>query len=164
MKKVLCILLVTLSLFFTGCETLKGTDALIEKAREVIPVAEADTVEIRYAGLNAKGDSSLHWFISGNEYQSHYYLPMVCTVVGKNEYRFERVHKPLERGTDIVVFQWQGGYSFLVNNERCKAIRITDHSGTKNVNIKDDSYPFVYYNDTIPSEYVFLDADGEKMH
>lgn len=76
-------------------ETLKDTDELIEKAREEIPLAHAEEMEIRYAWVSSKEDSALIWFISGNEYQAHYYLPMECTLRDENEYKFERVHKPI---------------------------------------------------------------------
>lgn len=158
------ILVLSMAIALCGCQkTLKGTDALIEKAREEIPVADAENIDIAYAGLCGKEDLALIWFVSGNEYQAHYYLPMECKVVGKDEYTFERVCKPLERGMDIVVLEWQGGYSFLVNNPNCKTIRITDNSGTQDITIEKDVYPFVYYNDLLPSEYLFLDAEGNEI-
>lgn len=143
--------------------TLEGTDALIEKAREEIPVADSENIDINYAGLCAKEDSALIWFISGNEYQSHYYLPMECKIVGKDAYTFERVYKPIERGIDIAVLQWQGGYAFLVNNPDCKTIRITDNTGTHDISIEKDAYPYIHFNNLIPSEYFFLDADGKVI-
>ena len=158
------ILVLSMAIALCGCQkTLKGPDALIEKAREEIPVADAENIDMAYAGLCGKEDLALIWFVSGNEYQAHYYLPMECKVVGKDEYTFERVCIPLERGVDIVVLEWQGGYSFLVNNPNCKTIRITDNSGTQDIAIEKDVYPFVYYNDLLPSEYLFLDAEGNEI-
>lgn len=165
MKRFVALLLASICvLALAGCQkTFKGTDDLIEKAREEIPVADAENIDIAYAGLCGKDDLALIWFISGNEYQAHYYLPMGCKVVGKDEYTFERVCKPLDRGMDIVVLEWQGGYSFLVNNPNCKTIRITDNSGTQDIEIEKDVYPFVYYNDLLPSEYLFLDVEGNEI-
>ena len=165
MKKACALLLVICLLFaLSGCQkVMNGTDDLIEKAREIIPVADAENIEITYAGLIGDDEDALIWFVSGNEYQAHYYLPMECTVVGKDEYTFERVYKPVERGLDIVVLEWQGGYSFLVNNPNCKTIRITDNSGIQDIAIEKDVYPFVYYNDLLPSEYLFLDAEGNEI-
>ncbi len=43
---------------------------------EEIPVADADTIDIRMVGSVEKEDgNSLIWFMSGNENQAHYYLP-----------------------------------------------------------------------------------------
>ena len=165
MKKIINYLLITtLFVSLCGCQkTLKGTDALIEKAREEIPIADAENSEINYAGLCSKDDSALIWFISGNEYQAYTYLPMECNVVGKDEYTFERTYKPMDRGEDIAVLEWKGGYSFLINNPDCKTIRIIDNSGTHDIAIEKDVVPFVYYHALLPNEYYFLDKDGNQL-
>ena len=167
MKKLLSIFMIAAYLFaLCGCrETLKGTDALIEKAREEMPIADAENTEIVYAGLCAKDDSALIWFVSGNEYQAHTYLPMECDIVGKNEYQFVRTYNPMDRGMDIAVLQWNGGYSFIVNNINCKTIRIIDNSGTHDIAIEKDAYPLVFYNDLLPNEfeYYFLDENGNEL-
>ena len=103
------------------------------------------------------------WFVSGNEYQAHYYLPMECKIVGKDAYTFVHEHKPIDRGTDIVALLWNDGYAFLVNNPKCTTIRITDILGTRDISIKEGAYPFVYYNELLPSEYYFLDAEGKEI-
>ena len=103
------------------------------------------------------------WFVSGNEYQAHYYLPMECKIVEKDAYTFVHEHKPIDRGTDIVALQWNGGYAFLVNNPKCTTIRITDILGAHDISIKEGAYPFVYYNELLPSEYYFLDAEGKEI-
>lgn len=166
MNKILLLLLaLILSFSLVGCQKkLKSTDALIDKAREEIPIADAENSDIRYAGLCVKNQAALMWFVSGNEYQGHYYLPMECTIVGEDEYTFEHVYKPMDRGMDIAVLQWKDGYSFLVNNPDCKTIRITDDEGTRDVVIEDAAYPYIMYNEICPSEYVFLDADGNEIH
>ena len=65
---------------------MHGTDDLIEKAREIIPVADAENIEIAYAGLIGDDEDALIWFVSGNEYQAHNYLPMECKIVGKDTF------------------------------------------------------------------------------
>ena len=50
-------------------------------------------------------DKVLIWFVLGNEYPTHDYLPMKCIVVGKDTYRFNQIFKPIEFGTDIAVLQ-----------------------------------------------------------
>lgn len=148
----------------TGCSrSLQGTDELIEKAREEIPIAEADTMEIQYAGLCGKEDLALIWFISGNEYQAHYYLPMECEVVGPDEYKYVRTYKPMDRGADIAVLQWENGYCFLINNPECKTIRVTTQEVTEDIVIEKDAYPYLYYHDFVPEEYLFLDEEGNEI-
>lgn len=164
MKKVVSILLIfILMLSFSGCRsTLKDKDDLIEKAREVIPISDAESIDIQYVGQCTKEDLALIWFVSGNEYQAHYYLPVECTI-SENGYIFERTYKPMEKGMDIVALQWQEGYVFLVNNPLCTTIRITDSDGTRNISIEKDSYPYIVFNEHIPSKYLFLDADGREI-
>ena len=164
MKKIMLVIFTCALFMLCGCQkTLKGTDALIEKAREEIPVSNADTISIEYAGMCVEDDSALVWFISGNENQAHYYLPMECNVVGKNEYTFNRVYEPMHRGDDIAVLEWKGGYAFLINNLKCKTIRITDNTGTHDIAIEKNAYPFIYYNNLRPHEYVFLDENGNEL-
>ena len=70
MKKLFALLLVICLLFsLSGCQkVMRGTDDLIEKAREIIPVADAENIEITYAGLIGDDEDALIWFVSGNEY------------------------------------------------------------------------------------------------
>ena len=152
--------------FLTGCaRTYHGTDELTEKAREEFPISEADTTEVRYAGMIGKGDKAIAWFISGSEYQYHCYLPMEIGIKGNAaEYTFIRTLKPMDRGLDIAVLQWDRGYCFLINNSECSCVRITDNSGTHEVAIEKDEYPFVFYNELLPSEYYFLDKNGNVIH
>ncbi|MGD9566812.1 MAG: hypothetical protein AB7V48_00570 [Sedimentibacter sp.] len=165
MKKMMSILFIFILTFsLAGCQkTIKGTDELIEKAREEIPVSDADTIKMKYAGVVGKDDTALIWFVSGSEYQANYYLPMECNVVGKDEYTFVCTYKPMERGEDIAVLEWKDGYCFLINNPNCSTVKITDNTGTHEIDIVKDSYPYLFYNELIPSEYIFLDADGNEL-
>ena len=165
MKKVLLFLSLMCCCFaLLGCQnTIKGTDALIGKAREVIPVSDAETIDLEYVGMIANNEYALLWFVSGNEFQSHYYLPMECKIVGKDEYVFERIYEPMDRGQDIVVLEWLNGYAFLVNNPKCKTVRVVDNNGTRDYVIEKDVYPFIFYNSQIPSKYVFLDEIGNEI-
>lgn len=150
-----------------GCSsTLTAPDELIEKARAEIPVSDAESIDIQIVSSIEKEDgNSLIWFMSGNESQAHYYLPMECVLKDSDEYEFVRVGKPFERGTDIVVYEWQNGYAFLVNNKNCKSVQITDGTGTHTVEItEENTYPFTFYQEVIPSEYSFLDASGNELN
>ncbi len=165
MKKLITIvLLLTFVLSFAGCSsTIKGTEELIEKAREELPVSNADTIALKYAGLCGRDDKALIWFVSGNAYQAHYYLPIEFRVAGKDEYTFVQSYKPVERGMDIAVLEWKGGYSFIINNPNCVAVRITDDSGTHETAIEKSAYPYVFYHALLPTEYVFIGKDGNEM-
>ena len=153
------------SLSLAGCQkTLKGTDALVEKARAEIPIADAEHTEIRYAGQCAQEDDALLWFISGNEYQAHSYLPMECTAVGEEEYVFVRSYRPLPRGgRDIVALQWKRGLALFINDPRCTAVRLSDGEGTRLFSIGAEEYPYILYSETLPSRYQFFDAEGNEL-
>ena len=60
MKKAFALLFVFCLLFtLLGCQkVMKGTDDLIEKAREIIPVSDAENIEIKYAGLIGDDDDA----------------------------------------------------------------------------------------------------------
>mgnify|MGYP007062530110 CR=1 FL=1 len=80
-KDIAVFLIITMVLSLSACgKTLKGTDGLIEKAREEIPISDSDTIDLQYAGMCGNDNRAIDWFISGNEYQKHYYLPMEVEV------------------------------------------------------------------------------------
>lgn len=165
-KRILSIALVCILCFgFVGCtKTYKGTYELIEKAREEIPISDADTIDMQYAGKSVVGDKALIWFISGNEYEGHYYLPMEVEVKGEDEYVFVRTYRPMDRrGDDIALLRWNNGYAFVINNSKCASVMIRDNTGTRKESIENKSLPYVFYNSSIPSEYVFLNKDGNEL-
>lgn len=166
MKRIICIVLACILCFsLEGCaKTYKGTDGLIEKAREEIPVSDADTADMQYGGMCAINDTALVWFISGNEYQAHYYLPMEVGIKGDAEYTYVRTYKPMSPLVDIAVLNWNRGYSFIVNNPNCVSVKITDEAGTHEEMIEKDAYPYVFYCSSVPSEYVFIDAEGNELN
>ena len=72
---VLLIMAFGMLLSFVGCQEVLSSEAeLLEKAREEMPIADAENAEIRYIGECTKGDKALLWFMSGNEFQAHHYL------------------------------------------------------------------------------------------
>lgn len=161
-KNLYAVLAAVMILTLTACgRTMKSTDDLIKKARKEIPISDADTIDIEYAGKCQNGSYSLLWFISGSEYQAHYYLPMECLEVN-GSYEFQQTFKPLNREKDIAVLLWQRSYAFLINNTECRTLRITDENGLHNIEI--DRYPFLWYNEEIPSEYLFLDENGNEIN
>lgn len=165
MGSFLCLMMV---LSLSACaKTLKGADGLIEKARKEIPISDADNIDIQYAGMCGEGDKAIAWFISGNEYQMHYYLPMEIETNGKSaEYTFVRTYKPIDdRAEDIAYIHWNDGWAFLINNPDCKSVKFTGLNEEHEEVIQNDAYPYVFYYPSGYSntEYVFLDSDGNEL-
>lgn len=167
MKRILSLVsAIVLSLALTGCgNTMTAPDGLIAKARDVIPVSDADTIDIQIVGsVEKENGNALIWFMSGNEYQSHYYLPMECVLTADDQYKYVRVGTPMERGRDIAVYEWEGGYAFLINNESCESVQITNSTGTHVIEVTGvDTAPFVFYLEDIPAEYTFQDNSGSEI-
>ena len=164
---VLCLLCLCIAVpavtVFGG--VIEGEEGLIEKAREEIPVADAETIELVIAGKSVDGDAELYWFKSGNEYQYHRYTPIEFTALGDDKYRFVKTYHPINRGMQICALQWNGGYSFLIDNEKCASLELTYPEVNPTVKvIPVDSVPFVYYSSVMPAEYNFLDAEGNILH
>lgn len=172
MKRIIASIAVVMAfvvgiLIYNNSNVLRGTDELIEKAREIIPVSEADTIDIAYAGTVGNGDKAIIWFISGNEYQSHYYLPMECKIVGNkaSEYKFERIYKPRNVVDDIAYILWNHSYVFLINNENCKAVEFIDGEGIVKERIEKGAYPYIitYAPKSSHFEFNFIDENGNKF-
>ncbi len=163
MKKCGLFFVLVLALVLSGCaQTYPSPDALVERVREEIPIAEADTAEIKYAGLSQNGDTALLWYISGSEQQARTYFPIECAVKGKSTYQFIRSFQiVMDRCEDVGIVQWEGRCAFCVNNPNCKAVRITDASGTYEKTV--DTYPWVFHTKGLPSVYTFLDANGSEI-
>ncbi|KIR03874.1 hypothetical protein P261_02689 [Lachnospiraceae bacterium TWA4] len=157
MKKItkfICFLVVMVSL--SACtKTYDTPEALIEKVRKEIPISNADTIQIQYAGQSKADNLALLWFISGNEYQGHSYFPVECKVNKQNNYDFIGSYESMERYEDIGIFNWNDGYSFCVNNSNCKTVRIIDSDGTHNIVLKNDEYPYVFYHKGTSFKYIF---------
>ena len=104
-----------------------GEDGLIAKARkEIKNLAEVETIDMTIAGKSTiENNKHLFWIITGNEYQMHRYYPLEVTEVKSGEYKFVRLHNGgTQRGQDIFFEYFGNGYSFVVNNPKCKGIVI----------------------------------------
>ncbi|MBD5383625.1 MAG: hypothetical protein HDR72_01330 [Ruminococcaceae bacterium] len=157
-KAMLSLAAVFLTLSITACQkTYETPEALVERARAGFSDRET---EIKYAGRCDRDTFALLWFVSGGNAQEHQYIPLECTV-RDGGLEFERSFRAMERGVDIAVLQWRDGYSFLINNESCQVLKITDDLGTHEFAV--DEYPYIWYNETLPSEYVFLDENGNEL-
>lgn len=141
---------------------VKGEEGMIATARkEIHNISEIDKIEIRIAGKSTVGDKCLVWFITGNEYQAHSYVPMEFTILQNEEFAFSHRYNGIKRGRDIYCQIWGYGYSFLVNNGKCKSIKLEGHDGIKIIPV--DSIPFVCYYFGFPGEYEFLDENGKPL-
>ena len=169
MKKLIALVLVmvcVLGMVSCSVKTYKGTDELMEKARKELPISDADTIDMQYAGMCGVDNKAIAWFISGNEYQSHYYLPMEIEIKENYaEYIFVHTHTPMmDRVNDVAMVNWNQGYAFLINNPEITTIQMTLPNGevVEEV-IQKGAIPYTFYVSFIPSEYIFIDAEGNKV-
>lgn len=137
-----------------------GEAGLIAKARkEIKNLSEVETIEMTVAGQSTiDNNRHLFWIITGNEYQKHRYYPLEVIEVESGEYKFVRLHNGgVQRGQDIFFKYFGSGYSFIINNPKCKSIMLGDTI------VPVTEIPFVYYCRFVPNEYYFLDADGNIL-
>lgn len=161
-KLIILIFAFIFTINMVGCSKIVGEEGLIAKARQEINLAEADTIEMVIAGKSTIDHTThLFWFVTGNEYQMNRPHPIEFRELKDNEYEFVHSYNPISRGQDIYALLWHDGYSFFINNEKCKTIRIDDYAGVKEIEVTE--YPFIYYNSLLPREYTFLDADGNEI-
>ncbi len=146
--------------FAAQSSKIVGEDGVIEKARkEIKNLAEVETIEMTIAGKSTIDDRRLFWIITGNEYQMHWYYPMEVIEIESGKYKFVKMYNGgHERGQDIFFEYFGSGYSFVINNPKCKSIVI----GETIVPVTE--IPFVYYCPFTPNEYCFLDADGNELN
>lgn len=166
MKRILSIVIACLFCFsLAACtKTYKGIDELMEKAREEIPISDSDTIDMQYAGMCEADGKAIVWFLSGNEYQSHYYLSMEVEIKNNGaEYAFVRTYKPMmDRTGDIA--SWNQGYAFLINDPEVKTVQATLQNGeVVEEAVQEGTVPYTFYVPFIPSEYVFLDTEGNEV-
>lgn len=168
MKRIISIIILCLFCFsLAGCaKTYKGTDELIEKARKEIPISDADTIDMQYAGMCGVDNKAIAWFISGNEYQAHYYLPMEVEIKKNGaEYTFVHTYKPMmDRAGDVAIVNWHRGYAFIINNPEVAIVRMTLENGEVIEElIQNDAIPYTFYVPSIPSEYVLLNTERNEV-
>ena len=166
MKKLLCtVLILTFLICLSACSpnTYRGTDALLQKARQELPLADAETIDLTYAGMCGAGDTAIAWFIAGNAHQSRYYLPLEVEVKpGRAEYVYLHTHKPLtDRAQDTAIAITGQGYAFLINDPAIASVRMTLQTGEMIEEIiPGKAIPYSFYVPSAPVEYLFLDAQG----
>ncbi len=147
--------------FSVQSSIILGEDGLIAKARvEIKNLAEVETIEMTVAGKSTiDNDRHLFWIITGNEYQAHRYYPLEVIEQESGEYKFVKLYNGgHERGRDIFFEYFGSGYSFVINNPKCKSIVIGETV------IPVTETPFVYYCPFAPNEYYFLDEAGNNLN
>lgn len=157
----LLVVICLIGVYVAQSSKIVGEEGLIAKARkEITNLADVETIEMTIAGKSTiDNNRHLFWIITGNEYQMHRYYPLEVIEVENGEYKFVRLHnRGTQRGQDIFFEYFGSGYSFVVNNPKCKSIVI----GETVVPVTE--IPFVYYYPFTPNEYYFLDADGNKLN
>lgn len=158
---VLLVAICLIGVFAVQSSKMAGYDGLIAKARkEIKNLAEVETIGMSVAGKSTiNNNNHLFWIITGNEYQMHRYYPLEVIELENGEYKFVKLYNGgHQRGQDIFFEYFGSGYSFIINNPKCKSIVI----GETIVPVTE--IPFVYYYPFTPYEYYFLDEDGNKLN
>ena len=166
MKKIFAVLTIILLLFILcSCHrTMYTTEDLVKQVQKEFSLSDSATNNLSLAGTCTNEPFVFLWFISGNGYPSNANYLMECSIGDNGGYVFERTYNnQITRSEDIFVQPWQSGYIFCVNNPRCTTIRITDVTGTRDISIDEGAHPFILFNKYLPSEYLFLDADGNEL-
>ena len=164
--KLLFPILCAAAVLLGGCSAGGMSEsALLERVREELTIYDAETVELRNAGAVKTDGKALFWFVTGNENQAHTYLAVECEVVGEEQYRFVKSYESMDRGEEIGVVNWNGGYCFYNNNPDCRALWYSEP--TADGEGKETTVPFVdetiIYLPFIPSEYEFLDTSNDPL-
>ena len=157
----LLVVICLIGVFAVQTSKIVGYDGLIAQARkEIKNLAEVETIEMVVAGKSTiNNNNHLFWIITGNEYQMHRYYPLEVIELENGEYKFVKLYNGgHQRGQDIFFEYFGSGYSFIINNPKCKSIMI----GETIVPVTE--IPFVYYYPFSPNEYYFLDEDGNKLN
>ena len=171
MKKTIALLLVILmAATLVGCrKTLKSDADFIRKAREVMPIENADRAVMQYAGcIRGSSTAALHWVVSGDEHENHTYLPMACERVGPAwKYTYSRSYQAIICMKDVAMLEWDGRVVFCINNTDVRGMRWTDADGTEHYNsyeqIPYSAYPFLREYDAGCTAFTFLDAEGSEL-
>ena len=165
MKKLsLCLVLLGV-LLFAGCtQKLSGEAAVIDAAREDIPISDIENMDVEIVGRMEQDGKALFWLKTGNEYQAHSYFPVEVEILEEDVYKFSKVHRSaMERGEGAYAFLWHSGeYVFLVDNEDCAYILLRDDKGNEE-KIEVTEIPFLYHHNGTPAEYGFYDRNDEEV-
>ena len=157
----LLVVICLIGVYVAQSSKIVGEEGLIAKARkEITNLADVETIEMTIAGKSTiENNRHLFWIITGNEYQMHRYYPLEVIEIKNGEYKFIHLHNGgTQRGQDIFFEYFGSGYSFVINNPKCKSIVI----GETIVPVPE--IPFVYYYPFTPNEYNFLNADGNELN
>lgn len=162
-KILITFMIIGLILILGGCnKTAKDDKGMIKIAREELPISDSERITVQMIGSINKNGSRLACFMTGNENQGHGYYPVEFKIITLKKYEFIKVYKMYQRDMDIYTYCWMDGYVFIVNNKECKSIELEASSEDRKI-IKVDKIPFVFYYNSMPGEYNFLDEKGNVL-
>ena len=159
MKIKIVLMLFAAVISITACQ--KYYDTPNELYSIICKEMDIEAADINYAGFNVKDGSALLWYIAGDDIYNLKYVPVDCYITADDKLIFKHILKPIDRGENIAILQWQGGYSFFINNEKCKKLKVRCGADLKEFDISE--YPFIYYSETMPNDYELLDENGESL-
>ena len=163
MKKVLFLLVIAILALASSCscsQIARNEEDIARIAREKCD--NVDKYDLEFSLINKAVDHNivLYVLMTNKDGIDHEYIPLEFYELKNGNLKFRSKLLPmLDRGgKDIPVITWSGGYVFVVNDTRCKTIRLMYENDNIDINI--DYYPFMYnhYNDF--NGYCFLDDYG----
>lgn len=163
---VLCSILMCFALIFAinlNEQRIEGTQGVIDKVKNEIPLTNIEELDVHIIGSSVHQDKILIWFLVEGENQVKSYYPFEFEVLGDDEYSFVKSYIPIKRNQEICSLLWKDGYSFMVDFADCEYINIYDETG-KLTQIAVESIPFVYYHETVPSRYDYIDYNGNIIN
>ena len=83
---------------------------------------------MQYVGMCTVDDTALVWFISGNQYQTHYYLPMEVEIKGEAEYAYVRTYKTDVSFHGYCCFELESWVCLYCEQSKLCFCKITDGS------------------------------------
>ena len=162
-KGILLLLTALLVLPFSACErAIEGDAALIEKAREEIPLTDIENTEISIAGTADTDDLRLVWFVTGDDAQEHSYFPLEFEKKGGDKLTFAKAYPAYTFGRGLAAYPWHG-YTFLIDQPKCKSLALRYADGSEEVIEVGDELPFVFSTAESLTAYFFLDENSEEI-
>ena len=172
MKRIIAYALIFSIIFPAGCRrTMKSDADFIRKAREIMPIPNAEKTAMRYAGFvsdSSDGRISLHWVVSGEEEEDRAFLPMECErILPAWKYEYIRSCEASECMEDVAMLEWGGWTVFCIGSTDMRGMRWTDAGGAEHKvsfeQIPYSTYPFLRSFEAGCASFTFLDGEGNVL-
>lgn len=170
-KRILAAAMVLAALLsLVGCVQVTEPDQGRGKAY-LLAVARRESGQedatIEMVGQASEREKMLLWFMftaadGERTYSAIEFEVLDTSAIDGNLYRFVHTYKPRERGEDIRVCEWDGGYSILINHPDCRYLELT-YGDAKPQLVDIYQVPTAFSADPIPDEYRFLDEDQKEL-